>query len=46
MKKTLEKKTLEKKTITKPVNPKDGDKYKDHDGVESIFRCGRWIKQK
>ena len=32
--------------VAKPVNPKNGAKYTNKEGVEFVFRNGSWIKQK
>ena len=30
----------------KPVKPKNGDRYKDTDGITKIFRNGTWLVAK
>jgi len=32
--------------MTKPINPKNGDRYRTKDGVWYIFRNGSWKKSK
>ena len=34
----------EKFVESRPINPKNGDKYKDKDGVTHVFCYGRWKK--
>ncbi len=34
------------KTPIIPTNPKNGDKYRDKDGITRLFSYGRWIKLK
>jgi len=37
---------MEKQVISRPVNPRNGAKYKDKDGNVCVFRNGSWINQK
>jgi len=36
----------EKFVETRPINPKNGDKYRDKDGIIHVFGYGRWVKRK